>query len=57
MRKRVVVYCATGYGARVALSLDDEQYEVLAFADSNQECWGMQQGGDTYRFTEDNIRP
>lgn len=45
MRKRVVVYCATGYGARVALSLDDEQYEVLAFADSNQECWGMQQGG------------
>lgn len=39
MKKRIVIYCASGYGERVALSLDEEKYEIVAFSDSNPEVW------------------
>lgn len=39
MKKRIVIYCASGYGERVALSLDETKYEIVAFSDSNPEIW------------------
>lgn len=37
---KTLVYCASGYGERVAYSLDDEKYEIVGLVDSNPETWG-----------------
>ena len=37
---RVLVYCASGAGERVAYSLDDEHYQIVGLVDSNPEIWG-----------------
>ncbi len=39
--KRVLIYCANGYGERVAYAID-EQFEVIGFADSNEETYGSE---------------
>lgn len=39
MKKKVIIYCAFGYGERVAYALDDERYEIIGFSDSNEETW------------------
>ena len=40
MKKRVVIYCANGLGQRVAYSLDEEEYIVVAVVDSDPTAWG-----------------
>lgn len=40
MKKRVLIYCASGYAERVAYALDDERYTVIGLLDSNPETWG-----------------
>lgn len=47
--KKVIVYCVNGYGYRVAYSLNKEQYDVVAFSDSDPETWGhkLYPGGGT----------
>lgn len=37
--RKVLIYCATGYAERVAYSLDEKEYEVVGFSDSNPEVW------------------
>ncbi len=37
---KVLIYCASGAAERVAFSLDDKQYKVVAMSDSNPEIWG-----------------
>lgn len=37
---KTLIYCASGYGERVAYSLDDEKYEVVGLVDSNPAVWG-----------------
>lgn len=38
--KKVLIYCANGYGERVAYSLDDEQYTVTGFIEEKEEKIG-----------------
>lgn len=38
--KKVIIYCANGYGERVAYSLNKDEYDIVAFSDSNPETWG-----------------
>ena len=38
--KKVVIFCAGGYGMKVFYSLDPLKYEVLAFIDNCEEIWG-----------------
>lgn len=40
MKKRVVIYCASGYAERVAYSLNEDTFEVIGLTDSNPEIWG-----------------
>lgn len=35
--KKVLIYCASGYGERVHHLLDEEEYEVIGFVDRNAE--------------------
>ncbi len=37
---KTLIYCASGYGQRVAYSLNDDEYEVVGLVDSNPETWG-----------------
>lgn len=37
---RTLIYCASGAAERVAYSLDDTVYQVVALIDSNPEAWG-----------------
>lgn len=37
---KTLIYCASGYGERVAYSLNDEEYQVVGLVDSNPETWG-----------------
>lgn len=45
--KRVLIYCASGYGERVAYSLNADEYKIVAFVDSNPETWGRELYGGT----------
>lgn len=38
--EKIVIYCASGYGERVAYALDDTKYDIIGFIDSSQEAWG-----------------
>lgn len=42
--KRVLIYCANGYGERVAYAIDD-QFEVIGFTDGNEESFGQEIAG------------
>lgn len=42
---RVIIFGGHCYGERVNYSLDDEQYEVIAYADNNNKLWGKNQNG------------
>ena len=41
MKKKVLVYCATGYALKAAYSLDTDKYDVIGFCDSNPEVQDM----------------
>ncbi len=43
--KKVIIYCAWGYGDKARYSLDETQYEIVAFSDSNSSHWGRLRGG------------
>jgi O-methyltransferase len=55
MKRKVVIYCASGYGERVLYSLDDEKFEVVGFIDSNPEIWGKNLWGGVQVFSPDKI--
>lgn len=37
---KVLIYCASGAGERVAYTLNEEEYQVAGLVDSNPETWG-----------------
>ena len=39
---KTLIYCVNGYGEKVAYSLDESQYEIVGFVDSNPEIWGKE---------------
>lgn len=45
--RKVVIYCANGYGERVLFALDEEDYQVVAITDSNPKLWGWNLDGYT----------
>lgn len=45
MRKKVIIFCANGLGELVYNSLDDENIEVIAFADNDTDKWGKYWAG------------
>ena len=54
--KKVIVYCASGYASKVTYLLDDEKYDVIAWADSNPETWsGMSIWGGHNVISPDKI--
>ena len=38
---KTLIYCASGYGERVAYSLNEDEYKIVGLVDSNPETWGM----------------
>lgn len=51
--KKVLIYCCTGNAEHVTYLLNEEEYEVIGYSDSNPETWGKTlYGGYVYPPSE-----
>ncbi len=39
-KKKVLIFCAGGYGKRVQYALDEDFYEIIGYLDNNRKKWG-----------------
>ena len=44
-KKKVLIFCAGGYGKRVKYALDEDRYEVVGYLDNNSKKWGASCAG------------
>ena len=46
--RKVLIYCCTGNAEHVTYLLNEEEYEVIGYSDSNPESWGKHLYGGRY---------